>query len=424
MAQFLVDHFIPIPKHELVSAAVKAESPPDAALLRKLLHWLGLLFHVQFFEMQEQLKHYYDAFDPDTGGKDAISPNPANYRVLRDLIDETLKAANFKPLTQAFMQQVDPRTGRLAQKIVLPKGVFRDLRFYARGARARMITTPGFLGLPIWRKRVMVEGYDHVMLAATTSYGMSEKLQKSARLRPGAVYLKLFRDIAQGDLLTLVPHVRISMHLRDRLFLGVPALVAGVPLLLKVVPAVSVLLVVAGAYLGISARIEEDISAQVIAAAVVLGGLVGFLMRAWTSYDRKALRNQKQVVDNAYFNKLNTNAGCFDYLIGAAEDAELKEAFLAYVFLRRAKSPMDSAALDAEIENWVHDRFGLHIDFEIDDALAKLRRLGIVTGENSALRAVSLSKALECAARAWHAQANTLGMALAHEQDEQPAKFL
>ncbi|MEX0970020.1 MAG: DUF3754 domain-containing protein [Paracoccaceae bacterium] len=404
-----LDHYIPIAKHELI-AAIVGECPTEGGKCRRLLHWLGLLYHVQFFEQQEQLKTSYEAFDPDSRYGTMVQPDPAAYRRLRAELEETLDAANFKRLSRVELRSVNPSTGRLGQKVKLPKGVFRDIRFYARGARMRMITTPGLLGLPLFRRKIEVLGYDHVLLAVTASYGLKDKLVASARLRPGAVYLKLFRDIAQGDLMTLIPHARISLLWRDRMFLSVPALIAGVPLLLKVVPAAAVMLLATGAYFGVSGQVEEDTSKKAIAAAVVLGGLIGFLIRVWTSYDRRALRNQKQVIDNAYFNKLNTNAGCFDYLIGTAEDAELKEVFLAYIMLQRSDVPLSLQELDAQVEDWIAAHFDTSVDFEIDDALQKLRKLDLVSGPDDALVAVPLSEALASAARAWHGQADRLGI--------------
>ena len=44
------------------------------------------------------------------------------------------------------------------------------------------------------------------------------------------------------------------MGLRDRLMLGVPALIGGVPILLKLASTLTVLFLVAGFYLGLPAR--------------------------------------------------------------------------------------------------------------------------------------------------------------------------
>jgi hypothetical protein len=67
-----------------------------------------------------------------------------------------------------------------------------------------------------------------------------------------------------------------------------------------------------------------------------------------------------------------------------AEEQECKEAFLAYHFILSATQPATQAALDREIEQWLRTTFDIRIDFEVDDAVRKLERLGLLrrTGEN------------------------------------------
>ena len=74
------------------------------------------------------------------------------------------------------------------------------------------------------------------------------------------------------------------------------------------------------------------------AAFAALSGLVALdRLRACGSgcvISAQSLKYQKELTDNIYFRNVNNNAGIFDYIIGAAEDQECKEAFLAYYFLR------------------------------------------------------------------------------------------
>jgi predicted transcriptional regulator YdeE len=58
------------------------------------------------------------------------------------------------------------------------------------------------------------------------------------------------------------------------------------------------------------------------------------VLRQWVKYQRRSLKYQIELTDNIYYRNVNNNAGVFDYLIGAAEEQECKEAFLAYHFLR------------------------------------------------------------------------------------------
>ena len=89
------------------------------------------------------------------------------------------------------------------------------------------------------------------------------------------------------------------------------------------------------------------------AAMSGLVALVGFIMRQWLRYQRQSLKYQKELTDNIYFRNVNNNAGIFDYIIGAAEEQECKEAFLAYYFLRTATTAPTQAELDARIEQWL-----------------------------------------------------------------------
>jgi hypothetical protein len=102
-------------------------------------------------------------------------------------------------------------------------------------------------------------------------------------------------------------------------------------------------------------------------------------------YQRQSLKYQIEITDNVYYRNINNNAGIFDYIIGAAEDQECKEAFLAYYFLTTAPSPPTQPELDASIEAWLQESFGVEVDFEVEDALGKLERLGLLRREHGRL---------------------------------------
>jgi len=88
----------------------------------------------------------------------------------------------------------------------------------------------------------------------------------------------------------------------------------------------------------------------------------------------------------SYYRNVNNNSGIFDYVIGAAEEQECKEAFLAYHFLHTAPAPPT-----AERARWPASRPGCARAsastsiFEVDDALAKLERLGLLQRQDGRL---------------------------------------
>jgi hypothetical protein len=92
-----------------------------------------------------------------------------------------------------------------------------------------------------------------------------------------------------------------------------------------------------------------------------------------------------ELTDNIYYRNINNNAGIFDYVIGAAEEQQVKEAFLAYHFLHEAASPPIAAELDRRIEDWLRATFGIDIDFDVGDALDKLEQLGLLTRDGERL---------------------------------------
>ena len=116
------------------------------------------------------------------------------------------------------------------------------------------------------------------MAAARTEVGRGKRGARKPKVRPGAVLLKYFRNIPAADLNALFPEVRVVMGLRDQLVIGVPALLGGVPILLKLASTMTVLFVVAGFYLGLGGAVQDE---DVSAALAALGGLValgGFLL--------------------------------------------------------------------------------------------------------------------------------------------------
>ena len=125
------------------------------------------------------------------------------------------------------------------------------------------------------------------------------------------------------------------------------------------------------------------------------------MVRQWMQFQRQSLIYQKILSDNVYYRNVNNNAGIFDYIIGEAEEQECKEAFLAYYFLLAPGDGPTEDALDRRIEDWLKQTFDADIDFECDDALAKLDRLGLLRRDGDRLSVLPLDEALVQLDRIW-----------------------
>ncbi len=395
------DYYIPVRKSEIVSAILHHEALSDADRpeLASLIRWLALLFHMEFFVTSEHIKELYVGLNPDQKGSHPLHTSHAQRQEFLDDLDKVMIAANFRPLTNDEVEEADSKEGRLRSEIKVKTGVFSRVQFYARGLREVESEVDKWFGLR--SKTVMIPTFDHVVFAMIPGLKASKKDIKRAGLRQGAAYLQLFRNIPLADLKALYPNARAQVSWVKKGMIAASTVIAGVPLLMKIIPALSVLLLVLAAYLGISGKVEEDSLKKAIASGTVLAAFIGLGLRQWTNYERHSLRQHKLLSDHSLSNKLNTNAGCFDYLIAASEDAEVKEAFMAYAMLYLHGEPMEMAALDREIEQWFKQRFDVVIDFEIDDAIAKLERLSLVVREGRTFRAVPLDKAIENCADNW-----------------------
>ena len=105
--------------------------------------------------------------------------------------------------------------------------------------------------------------------------------------------------------------------------------------------------------------------------------------------------------DSLYFKNLGNNSGVFPALIDASEEEELKETILAYAFLNKSEQPLTAQELDAVIERWFKDKFQITIDFDVEDALRKLKNIGLGTEINGKWTVLPLEKALARVDEIW-----------------------
>lgn len=376
-------NFIPVRKADILDALIeRGEFADDGQReqFRQICKLLAAVYHYEYFDRLERLRNAYYYFNPELSAHVRFTPDAIDraYAELVESLTAVLKGANFVEVPHEEIERAHRESVEVTVEIRTPLDDFRDVRFFRRGQHRERFDVPRWYG---WgQQTIEATVYDDVVLFvalkpdAHDAHKRRKTLQR--RIRPGSVLIKYFRNIASSDLNALFPNVQVVMSLWDKLFLGVPAIAGGIPILLNLASTVTVLFLVIGFYLGVSAAVEDDQLKGAFAAMSGLVALGGFIARQWMKYQRQSLMYQKQLTDNIYFRNVNNNAGIFDYIIGAAEEQECKEAFLAYYFLQR--EPLTQSELDRRIETWLKETFDLAVDFEVDDALAKLDRLGLL----------------------------------------------
>jgi hypothetical protein len=406
------DHFIAVRKTDILDALIEHGRLADEAQreqFAQVCRRLGAIYHYEYFAELERLRDDYFYFNPEIephARLDAAALERA-YAELVLSLTTVLEDANFVEMSHAEIAEAHRRRSVMRVEIEAPLDDYREVRFFRRGHHEETVETAGWLGLR--RRSTQVLVYDDVVLfvamkpeAAIVSRRERKRLALR-KIRPGSVLIKYFRNIASVDLNALFPNVRVVLSMRDKLLLSGPALAGGLPILLKLASTITVLFLVIGFYFGLSANVADKDMAGALAAISGLGALGGFIMRQWLRYQRQSLKYQKELTENVYFRNVNNNAGIFDSMIGAAEDQECKEAFLAYYFLSTAERAPVQAELEARIERWLAQAFGVEVGFKVGEALARLDHLGLLLRDGEQLSVLPPQAALPKLDAVWGA---------------------
>jgi hypothetical protein len=385
---------VPVRKSDILDALAAGGGFADDAereKFRRLCALLASIYHYEYFAALERLRNDYYYFNPEAAPHAALDyvALDRSYADLIATLDKVLKDANFVELPHAEIGAAHGGRTVLRVEIKAPLDDFRDVRFYRRGQHVEQFEVAEWLGLR--RRKVEAEVYDDVVMIAAMKPQVEIvsrrelKALERRKMRPGSVLLKCFRNVASADLNALFPNVRVVMSNADKLYLGVPAIAGGIPILINIYTTITVLFLVLGFYLGVSASVEDKDMKAALAALSGMVALGGFALRQWVKYQRRSLQYQMELTDNIYYRNINNNSGVFDYLIGAAEEQECKEAFLAYHFLRTASAPPTAHELAHSVGDWLRSTFGVNVAFNVAEAAARLERLGLLTPGRAAL---------------------------------------
>jgi len=374
-----MEHFIPVDKAQVLAQllADPAWKKGEAAAFRELFEILEHFFHNESYRLNRELKNRYAPIDPDRDLRDlsgqagrTAKVDPAGFR--RSL-DQVLKGGNYRVVGAAELDAAFAASDLVGLKLSIDLEDYDELLIAVRGHRTVTETVGRLFFL---KKEIAVELHERVLLYARWKPAdyFAAKKRRGLPFVPGTGNLKLFKDVPKNDLETILPNAVPRMNLLDKILLFGPGIGGGIPILTaKVVPAV---LGLALAWKSGEALRGHKLYQGMMEGLLALGVLLGYLFRQYNGYVAKKIKFAKMLTESLYFKALGNNAGVFHALLDAAEDEEQKETILAYAFLLRAERPLTMKELDGRIEAWFAAR-GVNLDFEVDDALAKLARLGL-----------------------------------------------
>jgi len=175
------------------------------------------------------------------------------------------------------------------------------------------------------------------------------------------VYIKLFKNMPRSDVEMAFPNTRVRFRLLDKIKLGVTAssgLGAGV------IGTIGKLALLSNPY----------------TLVMTLGGLGGLVVRQASAFIAQRNRYMVVLARNLYFHSMADNRGVMTLLADRAADEDIKEEILLYTALANERINIrDLGAVDRTIEEYLAKTFRVDVDFDVSDALARLKQEGVVT---------------------------------------------
>jgi hypothetical protein len=376
-------HYIPLTRTRLLRACLDEtllEEESRAAFERICRHLDAHCQH-EFRELKEKLKAAYALRDPDSDpATGTIQPSGGESADFEGFLAALLERANYTKISRQALSRAFELSSLFDLQLRVDTGQFAQVLLYYRGVTACEEERRSWFGLV--RRTLAFNSYDRVVLFLRFS---SEPVSSgvTGAYPPGSIMLKLFQNVPENDLEMLFPNTRVGMRMKDKLMIGVPALISGVTVVTtRVGVTLGVLFSLAGFWLGLRSEPVTLDRATLLAVLGGLGAVLAYLWKQFSKYRNRKLKFSQALTESLYFKLLDNNAGVLLRLVDEAEDAEFKECMLASCFLLAEAVPTGAADLERSVEVWLDRRCQRRVDFDVEDALRRLHALGIACQES------------------------------------------
>ncbi len=395
--------FIPVSRQEIIELCLAEGklSKPEASQFRDFCNILIAYYHFKFHHYLENIKANFAPFNPEVNQENnlSISQEQTMEQNLIDDFVEVLEKANYMYFSKSSLAKAFTDNSLFDLKTEVDFSDFKRVLCYARGDIQQNMTVR-----KIWRKvNKKLDIFEQVILLIKfqdEKYFKNKSLKiEDLKFKPGKVYLYLYKNISQPDIEFIFPNIKMSMTWKDRIIFGVPAIGAGISLIIKILPQ---LLLIIGVIIYVTLgqqpieqlRVGEDEVKNITPLLVTMFSLIvtlgGFAFKQYTSYQNKQIKFQKNITETLFFRNMASNVGVFQYLIDTAEEEECKEIILVYYHLLTSQQSLTPNQLDEVIESWMAEKLGKKINFDIENTLQSLENIQGKLGTESEL--ISLLK--------------------------------
>jgi len=385
------EHFIPIRVADLVGFLCTDTGPllgqklddGERARFRRFARSVAAHIHAVYLAELRQLKDAYAAFDPDADPKPLQKLSDAERTValgkLFDTFVHLMSRANYHRMTHDELRIVMEGASDWGVDMDVAFDAFEKLELFYRGKGTSKRTRRN------WRRWFRKVEY---IVPTFSRVAVMLKQLPHKRLGDDAdtknVFLKLFKDIPQPDIEMLLPATRIKMPKLERFKLGGSI-------------GTTIGYIAWRLWDSVGALITAFLTGSILTLYAPIALVLGYGYKTWYGFKVTKQTYSLQLTQSLYYQNLDNNAGVMFRLLDEAEEQEVREALLAYFYLWRyaGERGWTAAELDSYIELDIEKRLNLEVDFEIDDALQKLEKSGLVEIEFDRYRAIPIAAAQE-----------------------------
>ena len=376
--------------------------------LRTLVEVLQTIYYARYHRHYLSLKTAYRPFNPD---KDVVTKRTwttdEKHGLQKKLFSEMsalLQKANYEELDEDQINQALNNEMSRGLSIGVELDDYQQVLIYARGRGLIKIQQRYWQSLffkkreveiPIYRRLNMMFRFRGIKELETllknkrmNRFNLWLYLRRHKRLMQDTnsddyIFLRQFRDIPCSDLEMLFPNSTLRFTLLDKIKLtatGGAGTVGGIMALLsKLTLAIKPLTLII-ALLGFGS---------------VLGRQIKNVLYQQNHY--------KMVLSRSlYTHSLDINVGVIATLLDQALDEDIKEATLAYFVLLQAEDEfLSSFEVKFRVEEFLQMHYRVTFNFEVSDALTKLRKDGLVIQKGSNFQAVKTDVASSNLEKHW-----------------------
>lgn len=384
------EKFIPVTPQALMDrlAAEHCWGAGEAAKARRFFHYLAHWRQQSYGARLLDLQQTYEPFSPDsdlliTRAYNADERASLQKRLMSQL-RELFESANFERVDAKDVHIILTKDSHYGLDLHVDLHAFEEIMIYTRGAvnrtesrrsARRLYLVRENFEVPIFQRLLMVFKLKpvevrvrEVMREQNLDRKSAEKHVRRMRsvlpanVKSDYVYIKLFKNMPRSDLEMCFPNTKVRFRLFDKIKLGVTA---GGGLGMGV--------------FGTASKIAVAAANPIALAGAVLG-LGGIAVRQASNFVNQRNRYMVKMVQNLYFHALADNRGVMTLLADRAAEEDTKEDMLLYAVLAKETANVaDLKDVDAAIERYLLNTFGISVNFDVQDAMRRLVADGIVT---------------------------------------------